>query len=98
MTFNARDPQLNEVEKVRYDVVPYAGTGGFDLGCGANKVFPHFVGIDSGVDTTLFNVTMQPDFIADCTKLPQFADGATECVFSSHLLEHIEDYRAALRE
>jgi ADP-heptose:LPS heptosyltransferase/predicted SAM-dependent methyltransferase len=98
MTFNARDPQFNEVEKIRYDVVPYAGIGGFDLGCGANKVFPHFVGIDNGVDTTLFNVTMQPDFIADCTKLPQFADGATECVFSSHLLEHIEDYRAALRE
>lgn len=99
MTWAADDPQGNEAQKVRFDVLPYIGKNGLDLGCGPNKVFPHFVGIDSGVDTKLFGTPMKPDLtLPDCAHLEVFADGVFDCVFSSHLLEHIVDYRAALAE
>jgi ADP-heptose:LPS heptosyltransferase len=41
---------------------------------------------------------MRPAITADCTKLSLFADGGVDAVFSSHLLEHIEDHAAALAE
>lgn len=99
MVWRADDPQGNEAAKVRFDVVPYIGESGFDLGCGAAKLFEHFLGIDSGLDARLFGVAMKPDIVVPtCERLAMFADEATETVFSSHLLEHIENYRAALAE
>jgi ADP-heptose:LPS heptosyltransferase len=99
MVWRATDPQGNEAAKCIFDIVPYVGTSGFDLGCGPHKVFDHFLGIDSGVDTQLFGVAMKPDIVVPtCARLTMFADAATETIFSSHLLEHIEDHHAALRE
>lgn len=99
MVWNAEDPQGAEAHKCKYDLVPYVGNGGLDLGCGAWKVFPHFIGVDSGKDTELFGVQMRPEIVVKtCERLPLFADGHAENVFSSHLLEHIEDYKAALKE
>jgi predicted RNA-binding Zn-ribbon protein involved in translation (DUF1610 family) len=37
------------------------------------------------------------DFPADLTRLP-FADGSWDCLYASHVLEHIADDEAALRE
>lgn len=99
MVWRATDPQGNEADKVRFDVVPYMGQSNVDLGCGPAKVWPHFLGVDNGKDTDLFGVQMRPDMVVgSCERMPQLADGAFDCVFSSHLLEHIEDHVGALRE
>lgn len=99
MVWKAEDPQGNEARKVRFDVVPYVGAGGLDLGCGPAKIFEHFVGVDSGIDTQLFGTLMKPDIVVDtCERMPIFGDRSCACVFSSHLLEHIEDYEGALAE
>lgn len=99
MVWKAEDPEGNEAAKVRFDVVPFIGQSGLDLGCGPSKLFEHFIGVDSGKDIELFGVRMKPDIVvSSCVRMPIFGDQATDCVFSSHLLEHIEDYRAALKE
>lgn len=98
MTWRDSDPQGAECDKFKYLVVPYTRGIGADVGCGPKKAFPHFIGIDSGKDTELFGIQMEPDIRVDaCDGLP-FADAELDFVFSSHLLEHIEDYRGALTE
>ena len=92
-------PQGNEAGKIVWELVPYTRGTVLDLGCGPSKAFPHFIGVDSGADEKLFGVQMNPDIrIPDCAKLDLFASQSVDAVFSSHLLEHIEDYRAALKE
>ena len=98
MTWDINNDQGNEAAKVRYDLVPYMRGLCLDLGCGPCKVFPHFTGVDSGKDTELFGIQMRPNIYADVTKLDRFASGSHDLVFSSHTLEHIEDYKGALRE
>ena len=99
MTWRAEDPQGNEAAKVKWDIVPYTRGVVLDLGCGPSKAFPHFIGVDSGKDTDLFGIPMAPDVQVDtCEKLDDFEDSACDAVFSSHLLEHIEDYASALKE
>lgn len=98
MVWRAADPQGNEAAKVRFDVVPYLGTTCLDIGCGPDKVFPHFIGLDSGKDSALFGVEMKPDIVGDCTRISLFAAEAFDTVFSSHTLEHIVDFRSALAE
>jgi len=98
MTWNIDDPQGGESLKCRWDVVPYIRGKGIDIGCGPTKVMPHVIGIDSLKDVTLFGVEMKPDLVCeDATKLA-IPDADLDFVFSSHLLEHIEDTTAALRE
>lgn len=88
-----------EAEKIRFEVLPYLSRGGLDIGCGPQKVWPHMIGIDSGKDTELFGVAMKPDIVvSSAERLALFADNSVESVFSSHLLEHIVDWQAALRE
>jgi len=97
--WRAEDPQGNEAAKVRFDIVPYFGNSNLDLGCGPTKVWGNFIGVDNGADGELFGVQMKPDMVVGtCERLPQFASGGIDCVFSSHLLEHIVDYKSALKE
>lgn len=99
MVWQIETSQGFEADKIRLEVLPYLSRGGLDIGCGPQKVWPHFIGLDSGKDTELFGVSMRPDIVvADAGHLPLFADGAIENVFSSHLLEHIVDWTAALKE
>jgi ADP-heptose:LPS heptosyltransferase/predicted SAM-dependent methyltransferase len=99
MTWFPDAPQGFESDKVKLDVLRYATKGGLDIGCGAKKVWPHFVGVDSGKDTDLFGIPMKPDIVVSTAeRLALFADGSMECVFSSHTLEHLERYVAALAE
>lgn len=99
MVWRADDPQGGESLKIRFDVVPFVGGSNLDLGCGASKVWPNFVGVDNGKDSDLFGIEMKPDIVVQsCEKLPLFADAVIDCVFSSHLLEHIDDHKAALKE
>ena len=99
MTWNIDDSQGNEASKVRWDIVEYTRGQGLDLGCGPDKCFPHFVGVDNLKDTSLFGIKMKPDKVVEtCELLPDFDDSSQDFVFSSHLLEHIEDYASALKE
>lgn len=96
--WRADDPQGNEAHKVRFELIPYLGDTNLDIGCGPAKVFPHFIGLDSGKDTQIFGIEMKPDICGDCRSIPLFGDGAFDLVFSSHTLEHIEDHQATLAE
>lgn len=99
MTWRAEDPQGNESQKIIWELVPYTRGYGYDLGCGQWKAFPHFVGVDNLTDTKLFGTQMQPDVVVPtCEKLPMFASNSADFVFSSHLLEHIQDFKSTLKE
>lgn len=100
MVWRIEGPQGDEAGKVKYDVVEYTRGIVLDLGCGPKKAFPHFIGIDSGKDTELFGIQMNPDLVVqDCADLSAtIEDVSVDAVFSSHLLEHIEDYRSALKD
>lgn len=100
MTWRPEDPQGDEAGKVKYDVVQYTRGTVLDLGCGPRKAFPHFIGVDSCKDTELFGIQIRPDVkVEDCSDLSEvIEDASVDAVFSSHLLEHIEDYRAALAD
>lgn len=99
MVWRSEDPQGNEAAKCRFDIVPYTRGAVLDLGCGPNKAFPHFIGVDNLKDVELFGIQMKPDLvIPDCSNLQSHVEDAScDAIFSSHLLEHIEDTRAALR-
>jgi ADP-heptose:LPS heptosyltransferase len=56
------------------------------------------VGVDSYKDVKLFGTPVIAEIMADATDLSVFGDQQFDCVFSSHTLEHIEDYKAALLE
>ena len=93
------DPQGNEAGKMLWELVRYTRGFGLDIGCGPYKAFPHFIGVDSRKDTQLFGQKMDPDFtVPDATRLPMFSDGACDFIFSSHLLEHLDDYKSALKD
>jgi SAM-dependent methyltransferase len=67
-----------------------------DLGCGERPWEGLFgrarcIGLDIGVDGA------RPDVIAQGEALP-FAEGAFDIVFSSQVLEHVPEHRAALHE
>lgn len=99
MVWRIDDPQGGEAQKVKYDVVRYTRGVGLDLGCGPTKAFPHFIGVDSCKDTALFGIQMKPDVVCkDASNLDDcIEDASCDFIFSSHLLEHIDDYQAALR-
>lgn len=97
MVWRATDPQGGEADKIKYLIVPYTRGKGVDLGCGPKKAFPHFIGVDSCVDTELFGIEIKPDVVCnDASDLDFIEDGSLDFVFSSHLLEHIVDTQAAL--
>lgn len=99
MVWRIDDPQGDEAGKVKYEIVPYTRGKGVDLGCGPKKAFPHFIGVDNCIDGELFGIHFKPDIEHDdCTRLGFLSDGELDFVFSSHLLEHIVDYKAALAE
>lgn len=93
------DPQGNEAAKVKYDIVPFTRGIVLDLGCGPHKAFPHFIGMDNGVDTKLFGIEMKPDVLCgDLSNIDDMTNEASaDAIFSSHLLEHIQDYKGALK-
>lgn len=98
MTYDVNESNGNESGKVLWELVPYTNGRGLDIGCGVFKAFPHFIGIDNYADTRLFGVHMQPDVVCHAEDLGIFASGSLDFVFSSHVLEHIEDTEKTLTE
>ena len=99
MTWRPDATQGNEAAKVRWEIVPFTVGRVLDLGCGPFKAFPHFIGVDNCKDTELFGTPMQPDVVVEtCERLTGFEDESCDAVFSSHLLEHLEDPGSALAE
>jgi ADP-heptose:LPS heptosyltransferase/predicted SAM-dependent methyltransferase len=100
MTWRAEDPQGHESLKIRWELVPYIrGKHWLDLGCGDEKVFKQFIGVDNGHHAKEFGWKILPDVsVESCESMPLLASGQYDLVFSSHLLEHIQDYKGALRE
>lgn len=89
MVWSIDAPQGLESRKIRWDVLPYVNGVGLDLGAGVEKIFPHAISVDRYAEANIG---------ADAQALPIFASHAFDFVFSSHLLEHMPDYRAALAE
>jgi predicted SAM-dependent methyltransferase len=99
MVWNVHTSNGYESAKIRFEVLPYLAHGGLDLGCGALKVWPHMIGVDNGMDELLFGSTVRADVnVASAAKLPLFASESVHAVYSSHLLEHIENWTEALSE
>lgn len=99
MVWRRTDPQGNESAKIKWDIVPYTRGRGLDLGCGPKKAFDHFTGVDNKHHAAQFGWEIHPDITVEtCEKLDLFADKSMDFVFSSHLLEHIEQFEDALRE
>jgi ADP-heptose:LPS heptosyltransferase/SAM-dependent methyltransferase len=95
MTWKIDDPQGDEAAKIRWELVEYTNGKGLDLGCGQFKAFPHFIGVDNGHHWGMKGVDVHVD---TCEDLSLFAGQSMDFVVSSHLLEHIKDYKKALKE
>lgn len=87
--------QCDEASKIRWELVPYFHGRVLDLGCGVYKTFPHFIGVDNGKQWGDAKTNI---WVETAEKLDLFASQSCDTVFSSHLLEHIEDYKTALKE
>jgi len=98
MVWKIDNPAANESGKILWELVPYTRGRGLDLGCGPNKAFPHMLGVDDLTDTSLFRIHIQPNIVASCERLDMFGSASMDFVYSSHLLEHIEDHESALKE
>ena len=89
MTWSFQNSQGHEARKIVWEIVPYMHGRALDLGAGPYKVLPHFIGVDDCRDTKKFGIQMKPDIRTDATDLSMFASQSCDCIFSSHLLEHI---------
>lgn len=100
MVWRATDPCGNESGKVMWELPQYTRGRGLDIGCGPDKAFPHFIGVDNYTDTALFGIQMKPDVVSDCTRLDVFGSASMDFVYSSHLLEHVapEKVEGTLKE
>lgn len=98
MVWRAEDPQGDESRKIVWEVAPYLSGRGLDLGAGTFKILPHAISVDNGDHAEKFGYPFTADLRADCEHLDMFATQSMDFVFSSHLLEHIKDYKKALKE
>ena len=97
MVWRIDDEQCSESKKIVWEVAPYLRGRGLDLGSGLFRILPHAITVDNG-SHSIFNQRIVADVTADCEKLDMFASCSMDFVYSSHLLEHIEDYKSALAE
>lgn len=95
MVWDANAPQGNESAKIKYEIVPYTRGRVLELGSGPWRTYPHFITVDN---ITEWGNNWRPDIISDAIDLSMFASQSCDCVFSSHLLEHIDDTESALKE
>ncbi len=88
MVWQPDKPQRPEVEKIRFEVVPYVHGRALDVSAGGAKAFPNMISVGRFPEA---NVIDFPE------KVECFAPELFDCVFSSHCLDKVEDPAAALR-
>ena len=98
MVWRIDGPQGAESKKIVWEVAPFLRGRGLDLGCGPFKVLPHVISVDNNDHGNMFGHYITPDINSDALDLGMFASKSMDFVFSSHLLEHINDYKAARPE
>lgn len=98
MVWRVDGPQGAESKKIVWEVAPFLRGRGIDLGSGGFKILPQAISVDNMDHAAQFGHVYRPDIVCDAERLDIFASQSLDWVFSSHLLEHIDDYKAALRE
>lgn len=98
MVWKATDPQGNESKKIVWEAARYLRGRGLDLGAGSFRVLPHVTTVDNMHHAHMFGFNYKPDIVSDVEKLDVIASQSMDFVFSSHALEHIVDYKSALKE
>lgn len=79
--------------RVKWDLLPYAYGEGLDIGCGDARPLDFMVGVDIAAGTT----SRGPNQIRDARKLAgYFADASQDFIFSSYLLNELEDWPTVL--
>ena len=79
-----------EVDHCRHRLMKYCRGQGLDLGCGSSKIRTEAIGVD------LYNPAADTNL--DARNLEQYASGHFDYIFSSHLLEEIDNTEATLKE
>ena len=98
MVWSITDSYVPETKKIVWEVAPYLKGRGVDLGAGLFKVLPQAISVDNG-NHEQFNQYAHPDLrVESCEKMDMLASNSMDFVYSSHLLEHIENWQAALAE
>ena len=98
MTWDLQAPYKEESKKICWHVAPYLRGRGLDVGAGSFKVLPHVISVDNGHHMHTFGIASKPDIIAEADDLGVFADQSMDFVYSSHTLEHVQDYKKTLKE
>jgi ADP-heptose:LPS heptosyltransferase/predicted SAM-dependent methyltransferase len=91
------NPQCNESKKIVWEVAPHLRGRGLDVGAGDFKILPHAISVDN-LNHSQFGFQIRPDIYSDASDLSMFASGSMDFVYSSHTLEHVQDYAATLKE
>ena len=84
---------------VKWDILRYAVGEGLDIGCGDARPHDFMIGIDIRPGTG----PRGPNLILDATKtdkkhMGRFTDGSQDYVFSSYLLNELQDWPTVLQE
>lgn len=99
MTWDKNAPYKAESKKIVWDVAPFLRGKGLDIGAGSFKVLPHIISVDNCIDSKLFGMPVMPDVKVDSADdLSMFASRQMDFVYSSHLLEHMDDPAKTLKE
>lgn len=82
-------------QAVKWDILPYVNGEGLDIGCGDGRPHDFMVGIDSKAGST----NRGPNHIRDARKLRgYFADESQDYIFSSYLLQELDDWPTVLAD
>lgn len=98
MVWNPKgDHSTPESQKCKWDLVAHTRGRGLDVGCGAVKPFPHFIGIDVK-EFQAGGMTLKPDMMMNAEDLSMFSSQSMDFVLCSHSLQVFENYKKALAE
>lgn len=85
---------ISETQKIRPLVEKYCQGLVLDIGCGIDKIVPHALGVDC---RPVPGVSVLTTSLDDLSAVLPPAYLQSDCVYSSHCLEHFQDDEKALR-